>query len=122
VASQRYIAADKFSFIGIPSMSGTAHLEEARLIYDMHMRNQQHVYSQLRDLGVPKEDARMVLGQGTTTEFIMTANFREWRHIINLRCNKEAQWEIREVMKEVLRQLYGIAPAVFGDLQEKFSG
>jgi len=46
----------------------------------------------------------------------MTANFREWRHIIQLRTDKAAQWEIRELMTEILEILKEQAPSCFGDL------
>jgi thymidylate synthase ThyX len=49
-------------------------------------------------------------------------NFRQWRHFIELRCDKAAQWEIREVAKRILEILNMYAPSVFGDLHEKFCG
>ena len=73
-------------------------------------------YVALREMGIPKQDARFVLPEGSTTSLIMTANFREWRHVITLRCSKHAQWEIRNVMGEILTELYSIAPSVFEDL------
>jgi thymidylate synthase (FAD) len=47
----------------------------------------------------------------------VSANFREWRHIIRLRGSKAAQWEIRLLAREVLRILNRHAPTVFGDLE-----
>lgn len=52
-------------------------------------------YDALIKEGVPAEDARYYLPQGVTTRLVMTANFREWRHIIKLRTAPDAQWEIR---------------------------
>jgi thymidylate synthase (FAD) len=46
---------------------------------------------------------------------VITANFREWRHIIQLRGEPAAQWEIRRLAVEVLRILQEKAPATFGD-------
>ena len=45
----------------------------------------------------------------------MTANFREWRHIIALRTAKDAHPQIRELIGMVNDQLQEKAPAVFGD-------
>ena len=78
------------------------------------------VYQELIDNGVPKEDARMVLPIGTTTKLIATANFRQWMHVIELRCNKASQWEIRAVCTQILELLYKQAPNVFQDLAERF--
>ena len=66
--------------------------------------------------GVKREDARFILPEATATKMMMTANFREWRHVIRLRCDKAAQWEIRAVAMEALRQLHGVAPSCFADL------
>lgn len=74
-------------------------------------------YEKLLDGGVPPEDARFVLPIGMQTRLAMTANFRELRHIIRLRGSKAAQWEIRELAKELLEILQEEAPNVFGDLE-----
>jgi thymidylate synthase (FAD) len=70
------------------------------------------------DNGVPKEDARMVLPLATMTNLIMTANFREWRHIIGLRTSSAAQWEIRELANKALDILIKQASNVFSDLSQ----
>jgi len=54
-------------------------------------------YEELLDMGIPREDARFILPIGTQTRLVMTANFRELRHIIRLRGSKAAQWEVRQV-------------------------
>jgi thymidylate synthase ThyX len=37
-----------------------------------------------------------------------------------VRCEKGAQWEIRELALEMLRQVHSLAPAVFADLYAEF--
>lgn len=71
-------------------------------------------YRDLLDMGIPKEDARFILPNATPTEIVMTANFREWLHIIRLRTGHSAQWEIREVCTMIRSTLWKIAPNVFG--------
>jgi thymidylate synthase (FAD) len=66
--------------------------------------------------GVPKEDARFLLPQAEMTSMYMTTNFREWRHFLELRLDRHAQWEIRGVAEKVLGILFGIAPDVFFDI------
>ena len=51
------------------------------------------------------------------TEIVISANLREWRHIIELRGHPAAQWGIREAAIEVLKTLSAHAPTVFEDLQ-----
>ena len=72
-------------------------------------------YQKLVALGVPREDARYVLPEGTQTALVVRANFREWLHIIDMRVSAQAQWEIRRVVEEIRRLLTAVAPAVFGE-------
>jgi thymidylate synthase (FAD) len=47
----------------------------------------------------------------------VSANFREWRNIIDLRGKAQAQWEIRRVTIEILKILKKHAPNIFGDFE-----
>jgi len=76
-------------------------------------------YDALIEAGVPAEDARYYLPQGVTTRLVMTANFREWRHIIKLRTAPDAQWEIRELADRIRFTLKTLAPSVFEDLAKE---
>lgn len=60
--------------------------------------------------GVPKQIARYVLPNGTRTRIIVSANMREWRHILKLRLHSSAQPEMREVMRQVYDQLIEVFP------------
>ena len=44
------------------------------------------------------QQARSILPNSLKTEIIMTANEEEWQHIINLRMDKNAHPQMREVM------------------------
>ena len=111
--SQRYCAEEEWNPIVPDSLDDG----KRRWIYDGFMKNAKLAYKKLtEDFGVPEEDARFVLPNATPTELIMTANFREWRHFIKVRNTEHAQWEIREVAKRVLEQLYEVAPEIFEDL------
>ncbi len=65
-----------------------------------------------------KEDARGLLPLFTRTKLVMTANAREYRHIIKQRTKKAAQWEIRELAHAMLGVLVEVAPELFKDLLE----
>lgn len=86
--------------------------------YALHMADSQDLYELLLNNGVPKEDARMVLPLATHTTLLMTANFRELRHIIRIRTHSSAQWEIRELANKILDILVEAAPNVFSDLSQ----
>ena len=59
------------------------------------------------------EDARFVLPNAADTNLIVTMNARELRHFFRQRCCSRAQWEIRAVAREMLRQVLEVAPTLF---------
>lgn len=77
-------------------------------------------YLNLREQGIPAEDARSVLPQATKTEVVTTFNVRQWRHVFEHRAlNRRAQWQIRWLMLGILDTLAKTAPILFDDLWEK---
>jgi thymidylate synthase (FAD) len=73
-------------------------------------------YLQLLELGASPEQARGVLPTAIKTEIVVTANLREWRHILSLRTNNRAHPQIREIMIPLLKELQGIIPVIFDDI------
>ena len=73
-------------------------------------------YIKLLKLGWKPEQARSVLPNSTKTEIVMTANFREWRHIFKLRCNKAAHPQMRELMIPLLVDVKAAIPIIFDDI------
>jgi thymidylate synthase (FAD) len=118
-ASQRYIDQTAFNTVLPPTIQQN---NEALRIFEECKKRAKGAYVALRELKIPKEDARYVLPNACDTTVVMSADFNEWRHIFSLRCEKHAQWEIRECMTLALRQMNSIAPSVFGDLHEMFLG
>lgn len=110
--SQRYVSEEQFSYV-VPA--GVAPEDEARFAEDM--RTIQAMYNFWRDKGLRKEDARFVLPNACTSEIVVTANFREWRHIFSLRLSKKAQWEIRKSCWLILDVLKKHAPSCFEDFE-----
>jgi thymidylate synthase (FAD) len=73
-------------------------------------------YLELIKSGVTAEKARSVLPTSLKTEIVMTANVREWRHVLKLRTSKAAHPQIREIMMPLLADLKGRLPELFDDL------
>lgn len=109
--SQRVVSEADFSFVIPPSIQSDAKLAER---FDQTMRSLSETYALLLQKGISKEDARFVLPNATTTTLTITANFREWLHIIDLRTSPNAQWEIRQLIVQIWKQLYKEAPLIFG--------
>ena len=59
------------------------------------------------------EDARYILPSACTTKMEVTMNVRELLLFFKQRCCKRAQWEIREVAKEMLKQCREVSPILF---------
>jgi thymidylate synthase (FAD) len=117
--SQRYVDMSEPEFVVPPSVTDNPVAKE---VWDEFMGQVADTYHRLRELGVRKEDARFVLPNATATRMIVTMNFRSLRHLFTVRCEKAAQWEIRALALEMLRQVHALAPAVFADLYEQFLG
>ncbi len=75
-------------------------------------------YQSLRKAGWLPEEARSFLPLGLNSEEVFTANWREWRHVFELRTAKAAHFEIRSTMIEVLNTFKKIIPGVFDDFDE----
>jgi thymidylate synthase (FAD) len=115
--SQRYVDMSAPEFVVPPSVADNV---QALEVWDGFMSQVADTYHRLRELGVRKEDARFVLPNASATRIIVTMNFRTLRHFFSVRCEKAAQWEIRALALEMLRQVHTLAPDVFEDVYERF--
>lgn len=73
-------------------------------------------YFDLLTLGYLPQQARMVLPNCTKTEVVVTANYREWRHILKLRCAPDAHPDMQHLMGGLLKELREKIPVVFDDI------
>ena len=67
--------------------------------------------------GMPPEQARAVLPLCLATELYMTANLREWRHILKLRTDKAAHPQMRVVAGQILDILRDKLPVIVEDIK-----
>ena len=67
--------------------------------------------------GVRPEQARSILPNSLKTEIFMTANLREWRHFLKLRCSKKAHPQMREVALKIHKILVDNLPVIFSDIE-----
>jgi thymidylate synthase (FAD) len=73
-------------------------------------------YNRLLELGATPQEARGVLPNDLKTEIIVTANIREWRHILKLRTAKGAHPQMIALMKPLLFEFKSKLGLLFGDL------
>ena len=117
VQSQRYVSmADGFDYVIPPSISALGEEEEKEFIRQMDTMHAWYCQWQEK-LGGAKEksneDARFVLPNAAATRLLVTMNARELMHFFELRCCSRAQWEIREMAWQMLRECRKAAPALF---------
>ncbi|MFW5970481.1 MAG: FAD-dependent thymidylate synthase [Desulfovermiculus sp.] len=94
--------------------------EEGTSEYEMWalaMEEAEANYMGLLKLGASPQQARSVLPNSLKTEVVMTANLREWRHVLSLRTSKPAHPQIREVMLGLLIEVQNTFPEIFGDIE-----
>jgi len=109
--SQRYVNEESFDYV-VPETIPEEYIED----YHNDMDTIQQMYSKWRQRGLKKEDARFVLPNACTSEIVVSANFREWRHILKTRLSPKAQWEIRNVCIIILDILKENAPNCFEEI------
>ena len=92
--SQRYCSEGDFEYITPPTVP--------ELEFEMDMRLVKTAYATYVAHGAPNEDARYLLPNACATEMYLSCNLRELIHICNERLCARAQWEIRELVKQMV--------------------
>lgn len=132
--SQRYVNEDQFNYIIPPEIENDPIAKEK---FIQAMEQTQKIYDELVDQLTEKhkqtfldegldekaalskaeklanEDARFVLPNACETMIVATMNGRELLHFFEVRTCNRAQWEIRDLAKEMLKLAYGKAPVLF---------
>ena len=83
------------------------------------MLRAEEFYLDLIRQGAKPEEARSVLPNSLKTEIVMTANLREWIHILDLRLSKRAHPQIREVAMLIQAEFAWWMPEIFNRWYEK---
>lgn len=73
-------------------------------------------YKQMRKGGCSPQTARSVLPNSLQTNVVMTANLREWRHMLQLRTAPAAHPQMREVALLILDHLKCYVPVFVEDI------
>jgi len=130
VRSQRYVSEKKFGYVVPPVIANDP---EALKIYEACMEADHAAYeklaARLTELRLPEfaqyedartrarkaaqEDARFVLPNACDTQLVMTMNARSLLNFFRHRCCNRAQWEIRALAEQMLREVREVAPHLF---------
>ena len=91
--SQRYCSEDGFDYVNPPTIN------EDLFRLDMEGLAKSYKYYSKK---APNEDARYILPNACATSLYLSCNLRELIHIANERLCVRAQWEIRELVKQMV--------------------
>lgn len=97
--SQRYCSEDGFNYVMPPSVVSNQYTRED---YNSIMWDIEAHYNRLQYQDVKNEDARYILPNACETSLYMSCNLRELIHITNERLCTRAQWEIRDMVKQMV--------------------
>lgn len=97
-ASQRYIAEDteNLQFILPETIQNNP---EAKTIVNEYLNIIPAAIEKLKSLGIKNEDIRAIYPNATPTSLVVTMNYRELKHLIELRTSKGAQAEIKYIVR-----------------------
>ena len=97
-ASTRYINYADFDYVVPPSIKGTGAMES---IYEETMGDIMQAVQDLEKLGIPREDAAMLLPLGMTTRIVDKRNLRNLIDMSRQRMCNRAYWEFRELFRDI---------------------
>lgn len=104
VESQRYCKYDLSGDEWYVMPSRFAEIDCGAQFFESCMKERAEDYMAALEDGMKPEDARYLLPEATKTNLVMTMNARNLFHLFEMRLDKAAQWEIRELMREVKKQ------------------
>ncbi|MGM0599231.1 MAG: FAD-dependent thymidylate synthase [Candidatus Rifleibacteriota bacterium] len=111
--SQRYVnymKVEKLPYIMPESIKKN---EKNLDIYNKAVEETLNAYRQMVEAGVPPEDARYVFPNAIETKMVFTMNARSLLNFFEQRCCIKAQWEIRGLALEMLKEVRRVAPNLF---------
>jgi len=116
--SQRYVVEDGFDYV----MPGSiARNERARTMFAELMELIRDVYVDFIEMGIPPEDARYVLANATETKIDTSFSLQALRHFCAERLCSAAQWEIRQVARQMVECVREVNPVIASFLVVKCS-
>lgn len=117
--STRYVRYndENLKFIKPVWWNEPSYSEEQKQHWTNAMEQTEKLYLEAIAKGDKPEQAREILPNSVKTEIVVTANLREWRHIFELRCSKQAHPQIRSLMLDCLSGFAAEMPIIFGNLK-----
>ena len=81
------------------------------------MKNIETQYMAMTELGAKPDELRMILPHSTAAQVTMTANIREWKHILDLRTKSMTHPAIRQLLIPLLLKFKKDMPEIFNSIE-----
>lgn len=125
IESTRYCNYGKDKFDNELKFIVPCNLKEGTPLYDTWKRTMEEVekgYLEMSQASATVDQLRMLLPHSTAAKIFMTANIREWKHILSLRTTVHAHPAIQQLLIPFLLLLKKEMPEIYGDIEynEKF--
>ena len=119
IESTRYCNYGKDKFNSEVKFMKPCNIDEGTNVYELWKNTCENIeknYIQMSKLGATPDELRMILPHSTAAEVTMTANIREWKHILLLRTSNHTHPSIRQLLIPLLIHFKEIMPEIFEDV------
>ncbi len=119
IESTRYCNYGKDKFNSQIKYIKPCNMEEGTKVYELWKDACETIeknYVEMSKLGADPDQLRMILPHSTAAEVTMTANIREWKHILLLRTSSHTHPAIRQLLIPLLLYFKNIMPEIFDDV------
>lgn len=120
IESTRYCNYGKEKFNNELKIIKPCNIEEGTELYNNWKNACETVeknYMEMSNNGALPDQLRMILPHSIAAEVTMTANIREWKHILSLRASKHTHPSIRQLLIPLLLHFKEIMPEIFDEVE-----
>lgn len=119
VESTRYCSYNKDNYGNEIAVVNPVYIEDKEVFetWKKAIEDMEKAYMKMKELGASTDMCREILPHSTAAEYTMTANIREWKHILELRTTNHVHPAIRQVLIPLLLLFKEQMPEIFGDIE-----
>lgn len=119
VESTRYCSYNKDKYGNEIAVVNPVYMEDKKVFetWKKAIEDMEKAYMKMKELGASTDMCREILPHSTAAEYTMTANIREWKHILELRTTNHVHPAIRQVLIPLLLLFKEQMPEIFGDIE-----
>ena len=119
VESTRYCSYNKDKYGNEISVINPVYMEDKEVFetWKKGIEAMEATYMEMKELGASTDMCREILPHSTAAEYTMTANIREWKHILSLRTTNHVHPAIRQVLIPLLLLFKKEMPEIFDEVE-----